>query len=69
MGKLGVDPRGWRGVIDRPGREDFKVSETSQAPCDSEAQREGRRDGGKGEAAGECRNKSTTLNLASAAGR
>lgn len=25
--------RGWRGVIDRPGREDFKVSETSQE-CD-----------------------------------
>lgn len=26
--------RSWRGVIDRPGREDFKVSETSQK-CDS----------------------------------
>lgn len=44
MGKLGVDPRGWRGVIDRPGREDFKVSETSQAPCAAAMHRE--RDGG-----------------------
>jgi hypothetical protein len=30
--------RGWRGVIDRPGREDFKVSETSHE-CDRGAKK------------------------------
>lgn len=40
--ELGVDPAPWRGVIDRPGREDFKVSETSQE-CDRDAQRERKR--------------------------
>lgn len=70
MGRARRGSRGWRGVIDRPGREDFKVSETSQE-CDrdctvretqSESVSERAR---QGEGAGECRNKSTTLNVAS----
>lgn len=53
--------RGWRGVIYRPGREDFKVSETSQE-CDRGAEN-GRDRGTEGEYAGESRNKIITLNL------
>lgn len=37
-----VDPRGWRGVIDRAGREDSKVSETSQE-CDRGAKKHSHR--------------------------